>query len=526
MSSSYQEKLNALVAEKGEIVRWLITLAVSLGALMELVDMSIVNVALPYIKGNLGATLSEVGWVITGYSMANAIMIPLTAWLGEVFGRKGYFVFSLIGFTLASVLCGLSGSLTVLVIARITQGLFGGGLLAKAQSIIFETFPKERQGLAQSLFGICVIVGPILGPTLGGYLTDLVDWRWIFFINIPFGILAVTMCSMFLPDDGPRNLDNLNIDWLGILFLTVGIGSLQFVLEKGQDDDWFSSRTIFTLAIAAVVGLTLFIAQELTTEHPAVDLRILKKRSVSAGVVYSLIFGAGMYGTGFLVPNFAQSMLNYTATGTGLLLLPGTIATGFMMPFIGTFSKRIDARLAITIGSIATAISMFQLSELTANTGWDDFFWPLILRGAAAAVIFMPLTLASIGDCKPSEIAKATGFLNLSRQLGGSVGVALLTTILTQRQDFHRAVLSEKLTPFSQFVQARQEQFASMLHHFGANGTTALDGSHILLNNIVISQSAILSYEDLFWITGMIFIISIPTVFLLAKGSSAAASAH
>jgi DHA2 family multidrug resistance protein len=301
-ATTYADKINEMVAEQGEIVRWLITVAVSLGALLEVIDTSIVNVALPHIQGNLGATLSEVGWVITGYSIANAVIIPLTAWLGGIFGRKGYFNFSMIGFTISSIMCGMATNLTTLVIARIIQGLCGGGLLAKAQAILFEAFPKEKQGMAQGVFGICVIVGPIMGPTLGGYLTDTLDWRWIFFINIPFGILAVIMCSIFLPKDEGGKVGS--IDWPGILYMTVSLGSFQYVLEKGQEDDWFSSPLICGLTVSAVLGAILFLHRELTTAHPAVDLKVLRYRSVAAGVTYSLVFrraklrpdGSGLHG--------------------------------------------------------------------------------------------------------------------------------------------------------------------------------------------------------------------------------------
>jgi MFS transporter, DHA2 family, multidrug resistance protein len=529
MSTTYQQRLDEKIKENGEVVRWLITVAVSIGALLEVIDTSITNVALPYIRGNIGATLAEAGWVITGYSMANGIMIPLSAWLGDFFGRKSYFLFSLFGFTLASVLCGISPDLTCIVIARILQGLFGGGLLAKAQSLLFETFPREKQGLAQSVFGICVIVGPIIGPTLGGYLTDILDWRWIFFINVPVGILAIAMCWMFLPEDGERKISP--VDWTGIAALTIGLGSLQYVLEKGQDDDWFSSRTILTLAIVAVVSLVVFIAHELTIEHPAVDLKVLKLRSVGGGAIYSFILGFGLYGISFVVPTFAQSVLNYTATNTGLLLVPGSIATAFMMPVIGQLGRKIDARIWVASGAIGTAASMMMLAQVTSNTGWDQFYWPLVIRGITIAMMFMPLTLASIGDCRPDQIAGATGFMNLSRQLGGSVGIAVLTTVLARRNDFHRAVLVEKVTPYSAAALDRLNNFAGMFRHLGTSPHDALGGARALMDTVVASQAMMLSFEDLFWIIAMTFLFSLPVVLLLAKGTesknkAAAAAAH
>jgi MFS transporter, DHA2 family, multidrug resistance protein len=522
MSTSYQIKLDQLVAERGEIVRWLIAVAVSIAALMEVIDTSIVNVALPYIRGNLGATLSEVGWVVTGYSMANAVMIPLTAWLSSVIGRKIYFIFSLIGFTVASVVCGIAPDLVTLVIARIAQGLFGGGLLAKAQSILFETFPKEKQGLAQALFGICVIVGPICGPTIGGYLTDLINWRWIFLINVPIGILATLMCLAFFPNDNERT--RTKVDWLGITLLTVGISSLMYVLEKGQDDDWFSSRTILTLAITAAVSLIVFVAQELTVEHPAVDLRVLKNRSVAGGAIYSLVMGFGLFGVGFTMPTFVQQFLNYTAMQTGLLQMPGSLATGITMPIVGIFVAKLNARVAVAIGATGCALSMLYISQSTLQTGYDDFFWPLIVRGVSMAIMFMPLNIASLGDCKPSEISSASGFLNLARQLGGSFGIAILTTIISQRTDFHRAVLIEKVSAYAPYAVERQHQLSSMLQHYGAHYQDALAGSASILNNIVNVQAGVLSFDDSFWLLGVMFLLSLPSVLLLS-GRSLKASA-
>lgn len=319
-------------------VRWIIAITVSFAALLEVLDSSIVNVALTHMQGNLGATLSEIGWVSTGYSIANAIVIPLSAWLGKFFGKKGYFVFSLIGFTLASVLCGFAINLPMLIVSRILQGLFGGGLLAKAQAILFETFPPEEQAAAQGLFGVCVMVGPILGPTLGGWLTDTFDWRWIFFVNLPFGIIAVIMAAIFLPKDTQER--GGIVDWLGILLLIVAVGSIQTVLEEGQQDDWLSSRFIVALAISAVIGFILLIWHELRSPHPAIDLKILKYKSLAAGSLYSLVLGMGLYGAMFAVPIFAQTMLNYTSWQTGLLLLPGAIASGLCMPIFAKLSER------------------------------------------------------------------------------------------------------------------------------------------------------------------------------------------
>jgi DHA2 family multidrug resistance protein len=332
----YEQELERQVKNTGEIYRWMLALGVSLAALMEVIDSSITNVAIPQIQGNLGATTSEAAWVITAYSVATVITLPLAVWLGDTFGKKNYFVFSMVGFTVASIACGLASSLGMLVFARVLQGLFGGGLLAKAQSFLFESFPPEKQGMIQGLFGICIIVGPIVGPTLGGYLTDNLSWRWIFFINLPLGIIASVMSIMFLPKDfkEPGKRQNISVDSFGILTLSVMLGSFQYVLEKGQEEDWFSSSRIVTASIAAVFAFAFFVAQELTTAKPAVDLSVLRHKSVSVGLLYSALLGFVLFGFNYLLPNFAQLMLGYTALQAGVLQVPGSLVSAAMFPII------------------------------------------------------------------------------------------------------------------------------------------------------------------------------------------------
>lgn len=500
-------------------LKWVIAITVSFAAILEVVDSSIVNVALPDMQGNLGATLSEVGWVITGYGIATAIMIPLTAWLGDFFGRKRYFLFSLIGFTLASVFCGFATNLPMLVTGRILQGLCGGGLIAKAQSILFETFPKEEQGMAQALFGVGVIVGPVIGPTLGGFLTDTLGWRWIFFINIPFGFLAITMAALFLPNQNERKATK--VDWFGIGLLVLCITSLQTVLEQGQQEDWFSSRLILSLSIAGLLGFCAFVVQELRTKAPAVNLRVLKHRALTGGSVYSLVLGMGIYGATFAVPIFCQNILHYTAMQTGMLMLPSALASGLMMPVIGKLTGKVDPRLMIAAGAIGSAVSMFMLASINPNTNPDTMFWPLLLRGASSVFMFMSLSMASVGALPKADIPDGSGIYNLSRQIGGSLGIAIITLVLSQRESFHRAMLLDNFNVFNPTFRA---QLAALTAAFQAH-TTDFNSAHsqaiTSLNGMLNMQASILSFGDIFRMVGVAFVLSLPLLLLLGKPDGA-----
>jgi DHA2 family multidrug resistance protein len=500
-------------------LKWAIAITVSLGAILEVIDTSIVNVALTEMQGNLGATLSEIGWVVTGYSLANVIIIPLTAWLGDYFGRKSYFIFSLAAFTVASVLCGMALNLPMLVASRILQGLCGGGLLAKAQAILFETFPPAEQGVAQAVFGIGVIAGPAIGPTLGGYLTDNLGWRWIFFINIPFGILAVVMAMLFLPKDATKaKLKNRTVDWLGIGLLAISVGSLQILLEEGEQDGWFSSSFITALAVVGIIGLGVFIWRELNIDNPAVDLRVLRHRSLAAGSLYSAVLGMGLYGALFAVPIFAQSILHFTATQTGMLLAPGAIASAVMMLILGKLMTKIDPRVLIVCGGIITALVMFNLKTINPDTGPDALFWPLVWRGVGTVMMFLPLSLATLGSLPKEDVAAGSGFYNLTRQLGGSVGIAILTTLLAQREAFHREMLVENVSLYNMATNQRLDQLTGAFQNQGADLATAHQQALAVINQSINTQAAILSFEDIFWVVGLAFISSLPLILFLGKG--------
>ncbi|AKU91338.1 DHA2 family efflux MFS transporter permease subunit [Vulgatibacter incomptus] len=499
--------------------KWMIAAAVAIGALLELVDTSIVNVALREIQSSLGATLTQVSWVVSSYAVANVIILPMTAWLGERFGKKPYFVFSLIAFTLSSVLCGLSTNLPTLIVARVLQGLGGGGLLAKAQAILFETFPKEEQAMAQGFFSAIVIAGPVLGPTLGGFIVTHVGWRWIFFINVPVGILAALMCLIYLPKDEPSERARGGIDWLAISFLAIGLGSLQTMLEEGQSDEWFDSPFIVALAIGAVLGLALFAIRVLRSDRPIVDLRVLRHRSLWAGSILSIVVGMALYGALFALPLFAQMIMGYDSQQTGLLMLPGALASAAAMPFVARLNRKVDPRILLTVGSLVLVAAVMMLSRLSPQTGADSLFWPLIVRSIGTSMMFLPLTLAAIGPIPKHEISKATGLFALTRQLGGSIGVALLTTILAQRNAFHRTVLVEKLGAGDPGVLERLGTLTGGLVAKGFDPETARQKALALLDGMVNQQASVLSFGDTFTLTAALILCTVPLVILLGKPS-------
>jgi MFS transporter, DHA2 family, multidrug resistance protein len=501
------------MAEQG-LRKWVITITVITAALLELIDTTIVNVSMPQIMGNLGATLEDVAWITTGYAVANVIILPMSGWLGSRFGRKNYFLASIIIFTIASWLCGNASTLEELIAFRILQGLAGGGLISTAQAILLETWPREEVGTATALFGLGAVVGPTVGPTIGGYITDHFSWPWIFYVNIPVGAISAYFTYSFVKETPRENKGN-PIDWWGIILLAVAVGSLQTVLEKGESEDWFATPYITLLAVMSVVGTLLFIWREMSTDHPIVNFKILRHRSFSVGMLTSFILGFGLYGSVFVFPIFCQNLLGFSAQQTGEILFPGGLVTIIMMPFIGKMLKNnVPAQFMATIGMFLFFVFSFMLSKSTLASGTGQFFIPLVIRGVGMALLFVPLTTLAIQDLKGPEIGQGTGLNNMMRQLGGSFGIAALTTMIHIRAGIHRNNL---VTNINDYNPAFMERLNGSIQNFISKGYTYLDAKTAAFKAIegaVIKQTLLLTYTDAYWITGLIMLCSIPLLYL------------
>jgi DHA2 family multidrug resistance protein len=501
--------------------RVIITITAIFCALLEIVDTTIVNVALNDMKGNLGATLNEVGWVITAYAIANVIIVPMTSWLSQQFGRRNYFAASIIIFTVSSFLCGNANGIWELVLFRFIQGLGGGALLVTSQTIITESYPPEKRGMAQAIYGLGVIIGPTLGPPLGGYIVDHFSWPYIFYINIPIGVIATLLTLQFVrsPKYGEK-AGRGSVDWWGIAFLASAVGSLQYVLERGQEDDWFSSVTITVLAIVSVLGFFFFIWRELVYKKPIVELRVLKNNNLRVGTILSFILGFGLYGSTFIIPLYTQATLGWTAQQSGALMIPAALTTAFMMPIIGRLLQKGVPQQYLVAGGMFLffVFSFWGYRIITPDTGAEAFFWPLIMRGIGMGMLFIPITTLSLSTLKGQEIGQGAAFTGMMRQLGGSFGVALITTFLSRRNMLHRQDLVGYLDTNNPNVINRINGMKASFMAKGMSPDVALNTAYKAMDYSVYKQASVMSYMDVFFYLGIMFLICIPFV-LMVKGN-------
>ncbi len=483
----------------------LITLTTMLGLIMAIIDTSIVNVALSDIGGTLGASIDEVGWVATGYILANVIVMPLNGWLTARFGRRNFYAACIVIFTVSSFLCGTATSIWQLVFYRVIQGFGGGALQPTAQAILFESFPPEKRSGAMAIFGLGAMVGPAIGPTLGGVIVDNYSWPLIFYINIPIGIIAFLMTLAFIKDQTYVKRDTSPIDWIGLGLLTAGVSSLQFVLERGQREDWFSSQTIVVAAVISVVGIIAFIIRELRDPRPLVDLTVFRSRTFTAGSIIGIVTGFGLFGTSLMMPLYFQNVLGFDATTTGLALLPGAIATAISMPLANIFVKFVDKRISIGLGLILFAIGCWTMGGLNTQAAFVDTLGPRITQGLALGFLFVPLTTMTLGGISREKMSGATGVYTLIRQLGGSLGIAILQLYETRREDSAYATLAQGVTRANSAV-------AGMLHGAANQGHMLND-----IYGMVVANATAVAYNDVFRLCAVVFVVSLPTILLLGK---------
>lgn len=494
---------------------WVVTFAVMLATFMEVLDTTVVNVSIPHIAGNLAATVEEGTWVVTSYLVSNAIILPMSGWLANYIGRKKLLLSCVAGFTATSLCCGFATSLNSLIFFRVLQGLTGGGLQPLAQAILLETFPKHKHGQAMAAFGIGILFAPILGPTLGGWLTDNYSWRWIFYLNLPVGIFSLLMMNRFVFDPPYIRRGQGRIDLWGIGFLALGFGTLQIVLDTGQRKDWFASEYIRFFAALCVIGLVGMVFRELRTEHPVVDLRALRDRSFSSGVLLMSLLGFTLYASLVLLPIYLQLLLGYPAFDAGLALSPRGLGSLAVMPLAGYLTSKTDPRRLIFFGLVVGAATMFALSGLNLNAGYWDIFWPQVFQGVALAFLFVPLTAAAMASISKENMGNATSIFNLMRNIGGSFGIAIMTTFLSRREQFHQSRLVEKVQAGNLPTQQMLHGLQAWFHVRGYDGYTASRKAIGAVYAMVHQHASMLAFVEAFWFMAVIFLAMMPPVLLL-----------
>jgi MFS transporter, DHA2 family, multidrug resistance protein len=503
---------------------WLIAVVVSIATFMQVLDTSIANVALRHIAGSLAAGIDESTWVITTYLVASAVIVPISGWLMGVVGRKRFYMICVALFTLSSLLCGLAPSLGMLIVFRILQGLGGGGMVPSEQAILADTFPPAKRAQAFAVYGIAVIVAPTIGPTIGGWITDNFSWHWIFFINVPIGIASLALVHWLLvePDileheRAERLARGLHVDWVGIVLVALSLGCLEIVLDKGQREDWFQSNFIVTFAAIAAAAFAAFVPWELTRAEPIVDLRILLRRQFSVAFLMMMIVGATMFSSTQLLPQLLQENFSYTATLSGLALMPGGLAMLVMMPLAALMTNFVQPKYLMAFGMLIVAVAMWHLTSLPPNASFGFIAWARVYQMIGMPLLFVPITTLSYADLPAEKTNQASSLINVARNLGGSIGVSMAITVLAQREQFHQVRLTEHLVPSSPLYQETLREAAA---HFASAGATQVDAQRRAigwLGQLVQSQSAILSYIDVFWMFAIVAALMVPVALLLLR---------
>ena len=496
---------------------WIVAVSVMFATFMEVLDTTVVNVSLPHIAGSLSATIDEATWALTSYLVANAIILPMTGWLASVFGRKRLLMASVTGFTASSFLCGLAPNLSMLIVFRILQGATGGCLQPLSQAVLLEAFPPQDRGKAMGFWALGIVVAPILGPVLGGWLTDSYSWRWVFYINIPVGVTSLIMTRLFIFDPPYIRRESQRIDYWGLGMLAVGIGALQIVLDKGQEEDWFSSGWITALAVIAAVTLIALVVHELTTEHPVVDLYVFKERSYAVGVFLMTVVGFVLYGSLVLLPIMLQTLLGYPSLQAGIAMAPRGIGSFFMMPITGLMTGRFDARKLLTVGLIVGGVTLLWLSELNLNASYWDIFWPQLIQGVGMSLLFVPLTTVTMDPIPRERMGNATSLFNLMRNIGGSIGIAATGTMLARRQRAELTLLGANVTPYSATTQSMFERMRAGFIASGSDVVTATNRAYAAMFGMVQRQAAMVSFVSIFQLLGILFLLLVPLILIMKR---------
>jgi DHA2 family multidrug resistance protein len=510
---------------------WLIAFSVMLATFLEVLDTSVANVALPHIAGNLSASTDEATWVLTSYLVSNAIVLPMTGWLAVRFGRKRFLMLCVITFSLASALCGAAPNLMLLILARVFQGAAGGALQPISQAILLESFPPAKRGVAMAIFSMGVVVAPIIGPTLGGWITDNYSWRWIFYINLPIGLLAFYMCHLFVEDppylEAARRKSTARVDYIGFSLMAVWLSTLQIILDKGQQDDWFSAEWICWFAVVSVISMICFIYWEIHQEQPLVNLRVLGNRNFGIGTALIAMVGVVLYSTITLQPLLLQNLMGYSAMDSGLALSPRGIGAILAIFFVGRVIGKLDSRILITTGFMILATVSYQLGTLNLDISLRNIIVPNVIMGLAMGLIFVPLTTMTMGGLRNEQMGNAAGIFNLMRNIGGSIGISVVTTMLSRGAQTHQSFIAGHITPYN----PRFQQYAQNLHSlFTLGGMPDPLGkkTYLSIYNLAVQQASLLAYMDNFRLLAFLSILCIPAVFLLRRlrGRLSPAPAH
>ena len=516
------------MTEHGKVNPWIVAIAVMFATFMEVLDTTVVNVSLPHIASTMSATTEEATWVLTSYLVANAIILPMTGWLATVLGRKRLLMWSTTGFTIASVLCGLAPNLTMLVIFRIMQGATGGALQPLSQAVLLESFKPEERGKAMGFWGLGIVVAPILGPVVGGWITENYDWRWVFYINLPVGAMSIFMIQRYVFDPPYLRKVSKGIDYWGMGLLVLGIGALQFVLDKGQTEDWFQSNLIVTLAIISAASLIALVIYELHTDAPIVDLRVFKNRTYATGVFLMTVVGFALYGSLVLLPVMLQTLLGYSSLEAGKAMAPRGMGSLIMMPLVGLLTTKVDPRKLLALGLFVGGGTMLWLGQINLNAGQWDIMLPQFLQGAGMALLFVPLTTVSMSTILPEKMGNATSLFNLMRNIGGGVGIAMTGTYLARHRQVVSAALNENVSIYDPTTQSTLQQITQGLIAGGADIATATQRAYLILHGMIVRQASMVSFVTVFRLLGVLFLIMVPLVLLMQRPSkgSAPVAAH